>query len=373
MIHDSDLVRAFRERWGETAKLFRAPGRVNLIGEFTDYNEGFVMPAALAFSTCVAASKRSDRLLEIHSETFDESRQFNLDDPEPRASHHWSDYVRGVAVILERAGLRLSGANLLIRGEVPIGAGLSSSAAIEVATAAALLGVSGIPLAPMQTAQLCQRAENEFVGIQCGIMDQFVACHGAPGEALMLDCRSLDFRRATLPAGACLVICNTMVQHQLARSEYNQRRADCSAGVRDLARVLPHVIALRDVTLLELEQHRRALDPVVYRRCRHVVAENDRVQQAFPALQRGELDRFGALMRASHDSLRDDFEASCPELDLLVDLASGLPGVYGVRMTGGGFGGCTVNLVQQEHADSFCETIASRYQEATGKEPSLYR
>jgi galactokinase len=354
-------------------RIFRAPGRVNLIGEHTDYNDGFVMPAALAFTTSVEVSGRSDRILVVHSENFDETREFYLDDPAPKASHHWSDYVHGVAVILQRAGYRVEGANLSIRGEVPIGAGLSSSAALEVATAFALLDVSGTTLTPVEIAKLCRRAENEFVGIQCGIMDQFTACHGSPGEALMLDCRSLAFRRVTLPAGACLVICNSMVHHELARSEYNQRRVDCTDGVRHLAAMLPHVSALRDVSLSELEKYGRNMDETVYRRCRHVIGENGRVEEAFTALQCGDPGRFGELMRASHRSLRDDFEVSCPELDLLADTAAQLPGVYGSRMTGGGFGGCTVNLVREEYADAFCETIRRRYRESTGKEPALYR
>jgi galactokinase len=354
-------------------RIFRAPGRVNLIGEFTDYNDGFVMPAALAFSTSVAAGGRSDRILAMYSENFHEGREFNLDDPVPRPSHHWSDYVLGTVVILQRAGYRIDGANLSIRGEVPIGAGLSSSAALEVATAFALLDVAGITLPPVEIAKLCQRAENEFVGIQCGIMDQFVACHGSPGEALMLDCRSLAFRRVPLPAGTCLVICNSMVHHELARSEYNQRRADCTAGVSHLARMLPHIQALRDVSLSELEKYGRNMDETVYRRCRHVIGENSRVEEAFTALQCGDLERFGELMRASHCSLRDDFEVSCPELDILADTAASLPGVYGSRMTGGGFGGCTVNLVREEYADAFCETIRHRYLESVGKEPAVYR
>ncbi len=373
MSHDAELVRAFRARWGETPVVFRAPGRVNLIGEFTDYNDGFVMPAALTLSTWVAAGKRPDRVLTVHSENFGESREFTLDEPSPQGSQHWSDYVYGVAVILQRAGYRLGGANLLICGEVPIGAGLSSSAALEVATAMAFLDFAGITVAPTEIAKLCQRAENEFVGVQCGIMDQFVACHGSPGEALMLDCRSLAFRRARLPAGIGLVICNTMVHHELARGEYNQRRADCSAGVRHMARVLPHVTALRDVTRSELEKYGRTMDATVYRRCRHVVSENERVEQAFTALQDGALDRFGDLMRASHYSLRDDFEVSCPELDILVDIASDLPGVYGSRMTGGGFGGCTVSLVQKEYADTFSNTLQRRYRESTGRDPTMYR
>jgi galactokinase len=348
-------------------KVFRAPARVNLIGEHTDYNDGFVMPAALALSTTVAAASRPDRILAVYSENFGETREFNLDDPAPRATRHWSDYIHGVAVILQQAAVPVGGANLKIHGNVPIGAGLGSSASLEVATALALLDVARIDLPPAQIAQLCRKSENEFVGIHCGIMDQFAACHGTPGEALMLDCRSLEFHGVPLPSGTSLVICNTMVRHELAASAYNHRRAECAAGARHLG------AALRDVTLSQLEQHQSDPDPTLYRRCRHVITENTRVAQAFAALEHRALDRFGALMRASHQSLRDDFEVSCPELDLLADLASNLPGVYGSRMTGGGFGGCTVNLVRSQHADAFCDAIQNQYQKITGILPAVYR
>ena len=366
------MKQAFAALYGAQPRVFRAPGRVNLIGEHTDYNDGFVMPAAIEFSTWVAAAARADRTLAIRSENFSESREFSLDDTAARADHHWSDYVRGVAVVLERAGHRLRGANLLIRGEVPIGSGLSSSAAIEVATASALLAVSGISLDRVQIALLCQRAENEFVGMRCGIMDQFISCCGRAGHALMLDCRSLDYRLLPLPPEARLVICNTMVHHQLAGGEYNKRRADCEAGARHLARALPHIKALRDATLEDLAKYGHDLPEVVYRRCRHVIGEDARVEQAAEALDRRDLDAFGGLMRESHTSLRYDYEVSCEELDVMVELASQVKGVYGARMTGGGFGGCTINLVHHEHVAEFQDAVARGYREATGKEPVLY-
>jgi galactokinase len=345
---------------------------VNLIGEHTDYNDGFVMPAAIEFSTWVAAAERPDRTLAIRSENFSESREFPLDDPGAHGQKHWSDYVRGVAVVLERSGHRLRGADLLIRGEVPIGSGLSSSAAIEVSTALALLGVSGISLDRKQIALLGQRAENEFVGMRCGIMDQFISCHGQANHALMLDCRSLDYRLLPLPPNVRLVICNTMVHHELAGGEYNKRRADCEAGVKHLAQFLPGIKALRDVTVPQLERYGKDLPEVVYRRCRHVVSEDGRMEQAAAALESGDLETFGRLMHDSHVSLRDDYEVSCSELDTMVDLASKVKGVYGARMTGGGFGGCTINLVQAEHVDEFKTTVARGYEAATGKKPVIY-
>ncbi len=368
----AEVSKAFESVFGRKPRVFRAPGRVNLIGEHTDYNDGFVMPAAIEFSTWVAAAPRPDRTLAIHSENFSERREFPLDDSNAQGQKHWSDYVRGVAVVLQRAGHKISGADLYIRGEVPIGSGLSSSAAIEVSTLLALLGVSGISLDKKQIALLGQRAENEFVGMRCGIMDQFISCHGQSNHALMLDCRSLDYRLLPLPSNVRLVICNTMVHHELAGGEYNKRRADCEAGVKHLAQFLPGIKALRDVTVADLEKHGKGLPERVYRRCRHVVSEDGRMEQAAAALNSGDLETFGKLMHDSHVSLRDDYEVSCAELDTMVDLASKIKGVYGARMTGGGFGGCTINLVQAEHVDEFKAAVAPGYQKATGKKPTIY-
>jgi galactokinase len=329
--------------------MFRAPGRVNLIGEHTDYNDGFVMPAAIEFATYVEVTGRADRKLVAHSENYSETCEFDLDESDAQARGHWSDYVRGVAVTLERAGHRLNGANLRIRSDVPIGAGLSSSAALEVATALALL--RDAPMERIALAQLCQRAENEFVGVRCGIMDQFSACHARAGQALLLDCRTLEYRFAALPPGVKLVIANTMVRHSLASGEYNRRRAECEEGAAYFGR------SLRDVTMAELQRAGRGLSEVVFRRCRHVITENARAVAAASALGHADLRAFGRLMDQSHRSLRDDYEVSCAELDGLVESAAGLPGVYGSRMTGGGFGGCTVSLVQEEYVEAFRKAV----------------
>jgi galactokinase len=308
----------------------------------------------------------------IASENFSEELQFDLDDPNPLPRKHWSDYPHGVAVILEKTGRRLKGASLLICGEVPLGSGLSSSAAIEVATALALLGNSGIEIDQVALAKVCQRAENEFVGMRCGIMDQFISLCGQAGHALMLDCRSLEYRLLPLPEEARLVICNTMVKHELASGEYNKRRADCEAAVRYLSRSLPFVKALRDVTSQELDQYGGGLDGTVLRRARHVVSEDERVQQAAGALASGDLRVFGQLMEQSHRSLRDDFEVSCTELDLMVKLARKVEGVYGARMTGGGFGGCTINLVKASQVDRFKDIVAQGYRQSTGLTPQIF-
>jgi galactokinase len=368
-----DLARRAEARYGRASRIFRAPGRVNLIGEHTDYNDGFVMPAAIRFSTWAAAAPRPDNVVTVHSENFSETRKFRLDDLPARPQEHWSNYAAGVLSALQRAGYRLGGADLLIHGEVPIGSGLSSSAAFETVVAFAMVRVAG-GREPDRTelALLCQQAEREFAGVQVGIMDQFIAGHGKTGSALLLDCRSLGFEWLPLPAEASLVICNTMVHHELASSAYNQRRAECEAGVSCLSRRYEGIRALRDVTPGQLEQTRHELSPTIYRRCRHVVSENARVLKAATALQTADLKRFGQLMYASHRSLRDDYEVSCEELDLMVDIASTLPGVYGARMTGGGFGGCTVNIIQNDSVDVCRTQISARYESATGKKPAIY-
>jgi len=368
-----DLLTArFREMFGTEMQIFRAPGRVNLIGEHTDYNDGFVMPAAIGFYTWIAAAKREDRILEAYSDRFDEKVTFCLDALEGPPRKHWSDFIRGVAAMLQGAGHRLSGANLVIHGEVPLGAGLSSSASLEVATALALMGPSGIAMARLELAKLCQAAEHEYVGTRCGIMDQFIASFGVSGNALMLDCRSLQYQLMPVPADLRLVVCNSMVRHEHASGEYNLRRADCETGVKLLAQHLPGIRALRDVGIADLEKYKHALPETIYRRCRHVVSENQRVLDAAKALQSGDAGGIGGLMYASHASLRDDYEVSCKGLDLLVELAASSPGVYGARMTGGGFGGCTVNLVRRESAAAFTAHMSGAYQQATGIAPDIY-
>ena len=348
-----ELHAAFQGRFGGQPRIYRAPGRVNLIGEHTDYNDGFVLPAAIEFSMWSASALRDDRKLLVHSENYSETCEFDLDDPEPPRRGHWSDYVLGVAVMLERWGMALRGVNLLLRSEVPIGAGLSSSAALEVAVA---LAIAPAPLEPTTLAKLCRRAENEFVGVQCGIMDQFIACHATAGNALLLDCRSLEYSFAPIPPGVKLVIANTMVRHALAGGEYNRRREECAEAAAFFKK------SLRDVTIAELE--RASLPDVIFRRARHVITENARVIRAQAALDCGDLAEFGQLMYQSHRSLRDDYEVSCAELDTLVEIARALPGVYGSRMTGGGFGGCTISVVAEEHLDAFRAGIAAGYPKA---------
>lgn len=378
-VEDStDLMRrSFVERFGGSPRIYRAPGRVNLIGEHTDYNDGFVMPAAIGFHTRIAIAPRSDRKLVVYSENYSDQVEFDLDHLPAKRAGHWSDYVVGVAKMLVHAGKELRGAHLLVDGNVPQGAGLSSSASIEVAVGYALLdlanpAIEGESLDRTKLALLCQRAENEFVGARCGIMDQFVSSHGERGKALLLDCRSLEYRQLPLPDGVALAVCNTMVKHSIAQGEYNQRRAECEAGMRVLSKHLPNARALRDVTLEALEAYGRELPDVVMRRCRHVIGENARVLHAASALELGDLTAFGKLMRESHRSLRDDFEVSCAELDLMVELAEQAEGVYGTRMTGGGFGGCTIALVRADCVEAFRQTVQHGYKRGTGCKPEIY-
>jgi galactokinase len=368
----SVVIKHFRRYFPGTPRIFTAPGRVNLIGEHTDYNDGFVLPMAIQYRVDIAVSPRTDRLLNIRSGSMDDSISFHLDD-NTRRRNHWSDYTAGVARMLELAGFFLPGADLLIESTVPVGAGLSSSAALEVASGLALLSTVDGHMEPGDLASLAQRAENEFVGMNCGIMDQFISARGEKGHALFLDCRSLDFRQVPLPSNrASIVICNTMVKHELSGSEYNRRREECEEGVTLLQKIYPKITALRDVSPEEFTRCEDELPDIIRRRCRHVITEDQRVLDSVAALEEGDLERFGTLMIASHASLRNDYEVSCRELDIMVDLASRIPGCLGARMTGGGFGGCTVNLVSVAAVSNFRNTIRESYCRETGLTPKIY-
>jgi len=385
MVDAGALAREFERVFGRAAQVYRAPGRVNLIGEHTDYNDGFVMPMALDRSAWVAAAPRDDGIIVVRSREYGET--VTIDDDTPRPDGHWSSYVRGVAAVV--AGLKgpphddavagrpfqgrqLPGADVLIASDVPIGAGLSSSAALEVACGYALLDVANRPIDLDELATACQRAEHEFAGIRCGIMDQMIACHGREHHVMMLDTRSLEREFLPLPGEVRVLVCNTMAKHELAASEYNARRADCEEGVRVLAQKDSRIRALRDATLVQLDAARGQLTDRVYRRCRHVIGENGRVQVAAGALRDVDLELFGRMMDSSHQSLRDDYEVSCAELDTMVTIARSLEGVHGARMTGGGFGGCAVALVDAESAERVRQEIAERYDAATRVGPDIW-
>ena len=371
------MAQLFSSRFAAVPRVFRAPGRVNLIGEHTDYNDGFVLPAAIDLYTWTAIGPRNDHKLQVFSENLNEAAEIDLAATAPQPRDAWSDYVHGVALMLGKAGIPISGADIVIHSNVPTGAGLSSSAALEVSVASALLAASGTALPLTEVARLCQRAENEFVGARVGIMDQFASCFGSANHAILLDCRSLDYQLLPLPHGITMVICNTMVKHGHSGGEYNDRRAQCEEGVRLLKQYYPGIRALRDVTLAQLEAQRsevrrQRIPELIYRRCHHVVSENERVLRTVGALRKGDLPAVGVCMAESHLSMKNDYEISCAELDIMVELAEKLPGLIGARMTGGGFGGCTINLVHDAAVPQFREQIRSAYQQATGIAAEIY-
>jgi galactokinase len=367
-----ELSEKFTRLYGTGGQFVQAPGRVNLIGEHTDYNGGFVLPAAIPLRTTVGIAPRPDEWLVLYSENYKEQAQFDLEQLPSAPRRHWSDYVVGVARKLLEKGIRLPGANLWIEGNVPLGAGLSSSASLEVAVCYALLEMTREELAGAEMARLCESAENDFVGARCGIMDQFVSAHARKDHALLLDCRSLAYQQLPIPDKSRLVICNTMVRHRLAGGEYNKRRRECELAAEFFARKVPGVKALRDVSQNDFERYAEELPESVRKRCRHVIAENARVLEAAKALLRQDEGKFGQLMCESHASLRDDFEVSCRELDVMAELAGQVEGVYGARMTGGGFGGCTINLVRSDSVEMFQRKAAEGYEKATGKRPEIY-
>jgi len=365
------LLRAFLGRFGRRPALIAsAPGRVNLIGEHTDYNQGHVLPVAIDRTLAVAAASREEPLVRAFSLDFGESDEFALADIRPAPEGGWRNYVRGVVWALAQAGHALRGVDLGISGDVPIGAGLASSAALEVAVAGAVSAAGGVHLEPRDLAVLAQRAENDFVGVQCGIMDQLAAALGVRDHALLIDCRSLEVEAVRLglqEAGVNIVVVDSGVRRSLETAPYNLRRQECAQAACLLA-----VTALRDAHAAALESHRSAMPDHLYRRARHVISEQVRVLAAVKALRRLDMEALGHLLYESHRSLRDDFEVSCRELDLLVDLARATEGVLGARLTGAGFGGCTVNLVREEALESFREGVMREYGRRTGRPAALY-
>jgi galactokinase len=367
------MIGAFHERFGaqQQPRVFRAPGRVNLIGEHTDYNLGFVLPVALDLATYIAIAPSPDGKLRIYSEDRREQREFDpatLGSIEP--ARQWTDYPIGVAQELVRAGVPVQGANLLIRSTVPDGSGLSSSAALEVSSALALLG--GREFDRLELAKLCQRAERNFVGMPCGIMDQYISVFGRAHSAVEIDCRSLGHRLVKLPEGITFIAVNTMVKHALSGSAYHDRVRECAAAVEGIAEVYPEVRSLRDVSPEQFAGVAARLPELVARRARHVVTEDARVNRFVEASAGGNVAGMGKLMVESHRSLQHDYEVSCDELDFLVDSALAIDGVYGSRMTGGGFGGCTVTLLRSGAADAFRTAIARSYEQKYGITPRIY-
>ena len=392
----SFATQQFKEIFGNTPTFVAsAPGRVNLIGEHTDYNDGYVFPVAIDKYLNIAARKRSDGRVRLHALDVNDSYEFCLD---TLPSIHqdtpaWSHYLFGVASLLQTSGKKVSGIDAVITGDVPIGAGLSSSAALSVSTALTFLTASSASRtsesAPQseinnkELATLCQRVEHEFVGVNCGIMDQTISLLGRENQALFLDCRSLEHKHVPLNlATHYIAICNTKVKRELAASEYNKRRAECERGVAILQQWLPDISSLRDITLTDFKKHEEELPALTQKRCRYVIEENTRVLDAVAVLKTRHLQtaeeteesliQFGRLMNASHDGLRDDYQVSCSELDLLTDIARSITGVIGSRMTGAGFGGCTVNIVHRDVLETFQTLVKAEYHKHTGIEPEIY-
>lgn len=371
---DADkLTRVFQELYHTEPRIFRAPGRVNLIGEHTDYNEGFVLPAAIDRETMVAAAARSDRRIRVYSTEKKESIEFDLDQAGAKQRGVWQDYVEGVAQALLANGTELCGADLALTSNVPEGAGLSSSAALEISVGFALLSLSGAGVDRVRLALAGQQAEHQYVGTKSGIMDQFISAMGEKNHALLIDCRTLLATAIPFDTSRVeIVICNTGVKHELASSAYNQRRKECEEGVELLRASMPGIQALRDVSVGDFEKYGELLPEVIRKRCRHVVTENARTLAAVEALRANDLPRMGQLMYESHRSLRDDYQVSCAELDVMVEAAESVEGVVGARMTGGGFGGCTVNLVWRERLAKFRDQVSRGYNEAFGRAPDIY-
>jgi galactokinase len=364
------LISRFEQRFGHRpAFLSRAPGRVNLIGEHTDYNDGFVLPMAINREVAVVGAPRDDRRIRLYALNFDDEADFALDQLQRSEPADWSDYPRGVAWVLREAGFDLVGFDGVLYGDVPIGSGLSSSAAIEMAVfmafAACQPALAGLDR--VRAAKLAQRAENAFVGVNCGIMDQFVSALGQAGHALFIDCRSLDYAPVPMPDGMAVVVVDTAAPRSLAASAYNERRAQCEAAARLLG-----VSALRDLSPEIFAQRRAALPALVAQRAEHVIYENRRVLDAVAALRAGDVATFGRLMNESHDSLRDLYEVSSAELDAVVEIARGVPGVYGARMTGAGFGGCAIALTDEAKVSELRSAIVHHYPARTGRQPAVY-
>lgn len=367
------VVSLFQERFQSTPHVVAsAPGRVNVIGEHTDYNEGFVLPAAIDRFAAVAASPRTDQMLVLHSENVRTCVKAPLHDLLPMRSSSWANYLKGVAAMLLRAGYQVRGANITVHGNVPRGAGLSSSAALEMATAFAIRALNDLSVTDEQLITLCQKAEQNFVGVQCGIMDQFASCKGKGGHALFLDCRSLSYDLVPLPPGVCLVVLDTGIRRTLSGSAYNHRREECITAVAELSTRIPGLTSLRDVTARDWEAFHETLSPVSAKRGRHVIHENARVLEATRALREADFGRLGKLMYDSHFSLQHDYEVSCAELDALVDICAETDGVIGARMTGAGFGGCVLSLAREEAVDDLTRRIMTEYPQKTGMAPAIH-
>lgn len=364
----------FQTRFGDRYKLIKSPGRVNLIGEHTDYNDGFVLPAAVDKSIVLAMNTNDTGTCRFYAVDKEETFETDITGTLQKSDQGWANYLLGVIDQLRKHSYEVDGFDCVFGGNIPIGAGMSSSAALEGGVLFGLSELNNWEIPPVKMAKIAQKAENEFVGVQCGIMDQFASLNGKEGYALKLDCRSLDYEYFPFNRDDIqIVLCDTQVHRELASSEYNVRRKQCEQGVETLQQWDPEIESLRDVELSLLFQHEKDMDPTIFKRCKYVVEENKRVIQACNDLHQGAIDSFGQRMYQSHAGLRHEYEVSCEELNELVDIARDLKGVFGARMMGGGFGGCTINIVQEEHVDSFTNQIKEKYRQKMEKEIKVYR
>lgn len=349
--------------------LVKAPARVNIIGEHADYNGGFVLPMSTAIFTWVAASPRKDQRVRVKSHNVGETRSFELNGIRHGETVSWIEYVKGVAAELADYGVKLHGADILIDSDIPLGGGLSSSASLELGVAYALLAIAGESVPTPELAMLCQRAERRYAGVQCGIMDQYTLACAEEGNAILLDCRSLDVAQVPVPSNVSFILTDCGVRHSLPDGDFNERARECASAVKILARNAPDIELLRDLQADVLEANKKALGDVLYRRCRHVVTENKRVQRTVQALEDDDLQQLGSLLDACHNSLREDFEVSCDELESLVTAANGSDGVYGSRMVGAGFGGCVLSVTDTGNVDDIAADIRANYRAISGNEP----
>ncbi|MGI8598548.1 MAG: galactokinase [Chitinophagaceae bacterium] len=362
----------FNQLFNQKPLLVRSPGRVNIIGEHTDYNEGFVLPAAIDKAIYIAIGKRDDNTISLYTNEFAEEHQSSLNNLEP-SEQHWTNYVLGVADQLQSRGYKIGGFNLVFDGDIPIGAGMSSSAAVECATAFGLNEIFNLNIPTIELVEISQKAEHSFAGVLCGIMDQFASMFGKRDNLIKLDCRSLAYEYVPLKLdGIKILLLNTNVKHSLASSEYNTRRLQCTEGVAMIKDFFPDVNSLRDVTMPMLDQYVKPKDDIIYKRCKYVLEENKRLLQAAEDLKKGQIESLGKRMFLSHEGLKNEYEVSCAELDFLVDFVSNEDAVLGARMMGGGFGGCTINLVKEEAIDDLVERAGKVYAEKMNKELTAY-
>ena len=365
----NEVRSSFEQRFGVEPIVIKAPGRINLIGEHTDYNNGFVLPAAVDQAIYLAIGKSGSSESTLVSLDMDQTFEFSINDFQPTKEKLWANYLMGVVAEIQKSGREVTGFNIVFSGDVPQGSGMSSSAALECGTCFALNELFDLSIPKVEMVKMSQKAEHNYAGVMCGIMDQFASMMGSADHALLLDCESLEYRHFPIElTDHIIVLCNSNVSHNLADSEYNIRRKQCEEGVSLLQKYFPEVKSLRDVSLEELNAHQSELSDVVYKRCKYVIEENERVMSMTKAMEAGEIDALGEILTIAQEGMRSGYEISCPEIDFMADFANNREDVVGARMMGGGFGGCTINLVNKGSEDQFISELNAAYKEQFNKE-----